>query len=151
MLTKYLRSLMVAALLLPSLGHASPVTAGPGMNLPAPEAYQMMSQGELTVIDIRRPEEWRQTGIAKDAIRINMLHPEGAAGFLGEVLRTVDGNRDAPIGLICRTGNRTTQVQRFLVAQGFTQVYNIREGMAGSGSGPGWLRRGLPVDPCRNC
>jgi rhodanese-related sulfurtransferase len=47
--------------------------------------------------------------------------------------------------LICRTGNRTTQVQRYLEAQGFTQVFNVREGMAGSAAGPGWLRRGLPL------
>jgi rhodanese-related sulfurtransferase len=39
-------------------------------------------------------------------------------------------------------------VQRYLQSQGFTQVYNVKEGMAGSGAGPGWLKRGLPVDKC---
>ncbi|MDP2795785.1 MAG: hypothetical protein Q8O25_17150 [Sulfurisoma sp.] len=44
--------------------------------------------------------------------------------------------------------NRTTQVARYLEAQGFTQVFNIKEGMVGSAAGPGWIRRGLPVEPC---
>ena len=37
------------------------------------------------------------------------------------------------------------QAMRYLEAQGFTQVFNVREGMAGSAAGPGWLRRGLPL------
>ncbi len=117
----------------------------------APEAYEAVKNGKLTLIDIRTPPEWKQTGVAPGAARINMIHPQGAAGFLNEVLAKVGGDKTAPIALICRTGNRTTQVQRFLQAQGFTQVYNIKEGMAGSGAGPGWLARKLPVDSCMAC
>jgi len=36
-------------------------------------------------------------------------------------------------------------------AQGFTQVYNVKEGMVGSTAGPGWLKRGLPVERCAQC
>jgi hypothetical protein len=79
---------------------------------------------------------------------INMLHPQGAPGFANALLDKVNGDKNAPIALICRTGNRTTQVQRYLQSQGFTQVYNVKEGMAGSGAGPGWIKRGLPVDGC---
>lgn len=138
-------SLLVGLLGQPLLVHAA------GATLSAPEALAAAEAGELILIDIRTPPEWRQTGVAKGASRINMQHPQGAPGFLNEVLRRVDGDRNAPIGLICRTGNRTTQVQKFLEAQGFTRVYNIREGMAGSGAGPGWLRRGLPVEACTRC
>ena len=63
----------------------------------------------------------------------------------------VGGDRNAPIGLICRTGNRTTQMQRVLQEAGFTQVYNIKEGMVGSGAGPGWIARGLPLEACERC
>lgn len=117
----------------------------------APEAFEAAKNGKLTLIDIRTPPEWKQTGIAPGATRINMIHPQGASGFLNEVLAKVGGDKTAPIALICRTGNRTTQVQRFLQAQGFTQVYNIKEGMAGSAAGPGWLARKLPVDSCAAC
>lgn len=122
-----------------------------GATLSAPEAYEQTKSGQVTLIDIRTPPEWRQTGVADGARLIDMRHPKGPEGFVAEVLAQVDGNKDAPIALICRTGNRTTQVQRELEARGFTKVYNVKEGMVGSGAGPGWLKRGLPVDPCKQC
>ena len=114
----------------------------------AAEAAAATAAGKITLIDIRTPPEWKETGVAKGARLINMLHPQGAPGFTNALLEKVKGDKNAPIALICRTGNRTTQVQRYLQSQGFTQVYNVREGMAGSGAGPGWLKRGLPVDSC---
>jgi rhodanese-related sulfurtransferase len=119
--------------------------------LSAPEAHGQTKSGQVTLIDIRTPPEWRQTGVAEGAHRIDMRHPKGPEGFVAEVLAQVDGNKDAPIALICRTGNRTTQVQKELLARGFTNVYNVKEGMVGSGAGPGWLKRGLPVEPCKQC
>jgi len=117
------------------------------LELTAPEAQRLVVAGEVTLIDIRTPEEWRQTGVPRDAKLVNMVHPGGADGFVGEVLEQVGGDTAAPIALICRTGNRTTQVQRLLVARGFSQVYNVTEGMVGSSAGPGWLKRGLPIAP----
>ncbi len=113
--------------------------------LSAPEAHRMAAAGEVLLVDIRTPAEWRQTGVPQGAVLINMLHPQGPAGFAEELLRHVEGDLDAPIALICRTGNRTTQVQRDLQQRGFTRIYNVREGMAGSDAGPGWLKRGLPL------
>lgn len=120
-------------------------------DLTAPEAAAAVAAGKITLIDIRTPPEWKETGVAKGAQLINMLHPQGAPGFTNALLEKLKGDKNAPIALICRTGNRTTQVQRYLQSQGFTQVYNVREGMAGSGAGPGWIRQGLPVQSCGNC
>lgn len=122
-----------------------------GPTLAAPDAYAQAAAGKLTLIDIRRPEEWRQTGVARGALQINMAHPQGTPGFVQQVAAEVGGDRSAPIGLICRTGNRTTQMQHALREAGFTRVYNIKEGMAGSSAGPGWLARGLPVESCTRC
>ncbi len=119
--------------------------------LTAPQAQDQVKAGTITLIDIRTPEEWRQTGVAAGAVPINMLSPKPPQGFLEALLVQVKGNRDAPIALICRTGNRSTQLQRFLEEQGFSRVYNVKEGMAGSMAGPGWINRGLPVDSCRQC
>lgn len=121
------------------------------LNLSAPEARELADGGKLTIIDIRTPKEWRQTGVADGVLRIDMRHPGGPEGFAAELLHRLGGDRHAPIGLICRTGNRTTQVQSYLLSRGFTKVYNIREGMAGSAAGPGWLRRKLPVSACKEC
>ena len=123
-------------------------TASANPDLTAPEAAAAVSAGKITLIDIRTPPEWKETGVAKGAQLINMLHPQGAPGFTNALLDKMNGDRNAPIALICRTGNRTTQVQRYLQSQGFTQVYNVKEGRAGRGAGPGWIKRGLPVEGC---
>ncbi|MEW6120370.1 MAG: rhodanese-like domain-containing protein [Pseudomonadota bacterium] len=123
--------------------------SGPAIDAPA--AFAQSQSGALTLIDIRRPDEWKQTGVAKGALEINMAHPQGTAGFVKQVEAELRGDRTAPIALICRTGNRTTQMQQALVEAGFTNVVNVKEGMAGSGAGPGWLARGLPVEACKTC
>ncbi len=106
-----------------------------------------MADGKLILVDIRTPPEWMQTGIAKGARLLNMQHPQGAEGFVAELLQIMGGDKNAPVALICRTGARTRQVQQYLQQmEKFTQVLDVNEGMAGSPSGPGWLRRGLPVE-----
>lgn len=126
--------------------HALVAQADP--DLAAPDAAAAADAGKITLIDIRTPPEWKQTGVAKGARLVNMVHPQGAPGFVNALLEQINGDRSTPIALICRTGNRTTQVQRYLQSQGFTQVYNVKEGMAGSAAGPGWIKRGLPVETC---
>jgi len=125
----------------------APALAEPNMS--APEALAASGAGKVRLIDIRTPQEWRETGVAPGAGRVDFYR--GPEVLAQSVLRMVDGDRNAPIALICRTGNRTAQAQRYLQSQGFTQVYNVTEGMAGSAAGPGWLKRGLPVESCTQC
>ena len=125
--------------------------APPGPEMSAPEAHAAADAGALTLVDIRTPQEWRQTGVPAGAYRVNMLQPAGNKGFVREILYLTGGDRSAPVGLICRTGNRSSQMQRVLSSEGFTTVYNVREGVAGSRAGPGWMRRGLPLAPCPTC
>lgn len=122
-----------------------------GPTLSAPEARDQVQAGAITLIDIRTPGEWRQTGVAAGAVRIDMRNPKGPQGFVDAVLAQVQGDRNAPIALICRTGSRTTHMQKVLEEQGFTRVYNVKEGMAGSAAGPGWIKRGLPIEACKQC
>lgn len=116
----------------------------------AATALELQQAGTISVIDIRRPSEWRDTGIPKDGVTITMHDPDGHAAFLEKVLASVDGNRDAPIGLICASGVRSTWASGFLAQNGFTHVYNIKEGMLGRGRTPGWIKRGFPVETYNN-
>lgn len=136
----------LAVLLLGAL-LGGPVLAADELALDATEALRRVEAGELTLIDIRRPDEWRQTGLPRGAVGIDLRRPD----FAEAVLRQVGGDRGAAIAIVCRTGNRTARVQRLLREQGFSRVYELREGIAGSAAGPGWLRRGLPVEPCARC
>ncbi len=117
--------------------------------LSAPEAFEALKQGRVRVIDIRTPQEWRETGVVPGAARVDFYR--GPEVLLNAVLQMVGGDKSAPIVLVCRTGNRTAQAQKFLQAQGFSRVYNLQEGMAGSSAGPGWLKRKLPVESCTRC
>lgn len=118
-------------------------------DLTAPEAFVAASEGKVRLIDIRTPQEWRQTGVAPGAGRVDFYR--GPEVLLQSILQITGGDRNAPIALICRTGNRTTHAQKYLQSVGFTQVYNVKEGMAGSAAGPGWLKRELPVESCMQC
>lgn len=126
---------------------ALPAFAGPDIS--APDALAAAQAGELKLIDIRTPEEWRQTRVAPGAGRVDFY--QGPDVLTQYILKQVEGDMNAPIALICRTGNRTTQAQAYLKSLGFTHIYNVKEGMAGSAAGPGWSKRGLPLESCGRC
>ena len=135
-------------LLFAALSFAAPGSqAAPDMG--AAEAYEASQAGKVRLIDIRTPQEWRQTGVAPGAGRVDFYR--GPEVLVQSVLQMVGGDKNAPIVLICRTGNRTGVAQKYLQSIGFTHVYNVSEGMAGSAAGPGWLKRGLPVESCAQC
>ena len=138
----------IAAFMLLSI-HACSRDNGP--TLSAPEAYAQSQAGTLTLIDIRHPDEWRQTGVAQGALRIDMTDTQGEAGFVEQVVTQMGGRKNAPIGILSIAGNRGANAQQVLREAGFTHVYNIKEGMMGSGAGPGWIARGLPLVACPGC
>ncbi len=139
--------LLIGALLL----GPGPALAGSSDVIGADEALGRAETGEVLLIDVRSPQEWRQTGVPKGARQVTIHDPKGLAGFISAVKVEVGGDLDLPIAVICAQGNRSTFAQKALTEAGFTNVLNIREGMLGSPSGPGWLSRRLPVDDCTRC
>ena len=117
----------------------------------ADKAKVRLERGQMMLIDVRSPQEWRQTGIAPGASKVTIHDPGGLPGFVDAVKATVSGNLDKVIAVICASGGRSTIAHQALPEAGFTRVMNIREGMLGGPYGPGWFPRGLPVEPCRNC
>jgi rhodanese-related sulfurtransferase len=118
----------------------------PRMTTPLPsvsvaEAHQRARAGEAILIDIRRPEEWTDTGVAEGAIKLDMTSPT----FVARLATIRRENPGKPIDIICRTANRTAQLQATLAAQGWTNIVNVRGGMLGNPGNPGWLALGLPV------
>ncbi len=97
--------------------------------------------GEIVLIDIRRPEEWEQTGLPDVALTADMTSPN----FISTLLDIRDQNPGVPLALICRTANRSGYVTGELYKAGMTDVIDVVEGMSGSGIGPGWKLRGLPI------
>jgi rhodanese-related sulfurtransferase len=107
------------------------------------EAYERAQKGEIVLVDVRRPGEWRSTGIPAGARTITMH--QNSADFLAGLLAAAGGRHDKPIALICATGGRTSWLMPHVHKAGFKTLYNVAEGMHGSRHGPGWLKKGLPV------
>ncbi len=149
-----MRHRLISGLLSLVVGVFSVVTpaavAGEG-RIAVDDAYTAAKAGKLLIIDVRTPGEWRQTGIAEGAKTVDVNGAGGDAFFVAAVNDLVASDKGRPLAVICRSGNRSTRARGILLANGFSSVLNIQEGMAGGAAGPGWLSRGLPVTPCPQC
>ncbi len=115
---------------------------GGGSNALAPgEAHRRALTGEVVLIDIRRPDEWAATGVAEGAHPLDMRRKD----FLTALAVVAGQPGSTPIALICARGVRSAHLAAHLEGAGYTQILDVPEGMLGSGAGPGWLHRGLPV------
>ncbi len=112
-----------------------------GENTDAPTAHARAVAGRLTLIDIRRPDEWQATGVGRGAHPLDMRRDD----FTAALLMLVNGDTAAPIALICARGVRSARLATRLTGAGFTRLINVPEGMLGAAEGPGWIARGLPV------
>ncbi|MBT8130016.1 MAG: rhodanese-like domain-containing protein [Gammaproteobacteria bacterium] len=91
---------------------------------------QTMLEQNIPVYDVRRPQEWLQTGVVEGSQLLTFVDGNGRTmpDFLDRFTTEV-GQHD-PVILICRTGSRTSTLARYLVEQmGYTQVFNVRNGI----------------------
>ena len=111
----------------------------PFTNVSNDELAELIAAG-VKVIDIRRPEEWRETGVVEGSYLITAFDANGrfVRSFPRHLTRVVE--RDEPFVLICRVGNRTGVLARFMVEEAaYTQVMNVTDGILG------WLGEGRIV------
>lgn len=114
----------------------------------APPLYKNISNEDLKglqakgvkLIDVRLPEEWKETGVIKGSVLIQSFEKTGRLRreFIEELAKTV--NKDEPVILICRTGSRTGVLSEGLSDQfGYSQIYNVTKGIEH------WIGQGNPV------
>ncbi len=122
-------------LLLTSLGACS---QPPYTNLDNAGVKTLVAQG-VPIYDVRRAEEWKQTGVVAESRKLTFVDASGRLNpdFLPRF--TAEVSKDQPVILICRSGNRTDKLARKLVAEGYTRVYNVRDGIGG------WISANNPV------
>jgi rhodanese-related sulfurtransferase len=111
------------------------------VNITPPEAHKMAADKQAVLVDIRRPDEWAETGVGEHAVRIDMEDPM----FVAKLNAAMGNDRTKPVALICRTASRTRVVQQALMQHGYTRVINVEGGMIGNGADKGWIAHGLPV------
>lgn len=124
-----------------NLFYAALTEASDSTILSAPEALQRVEDGSLTLVDIRRPDEWARTGSPKGAVQLDMRRED----FTDALSQIMGGDTGAPVAVICMRGVRSARLANRMLEAGFTNVHDVPEGMLGSKAGPGWLKRGLPV------
>ena len=147
------RRLIIAAAFLTAFASAGFVAAqalsSNGGRLSAPQAHEMAEDGRVLILDVRRPAEWRETGMPAGSVGVSIHSPKGKEGFVASALAAVGGDKARPIAVICASGVRSTRAQAWLAEAGFSSVYNVKEGLFGrhdeTGRQPGWLNRNLPV------
>ena len=99
----------------------------------------------VKLIDIRRPEEWRQTGVVEGSIKATAFNANGQ--FLQSFVDTLEATvkPDEEFIVICRTGNRTAALSNWLTTRGgYNKVLNHQKGITD------WIATGRPVDKSGN-
>lgn len=100
----------------------------------------LLAQG-APLYDVRRPEEWRQTGVVAGSRLLTGTDAMGRARPQFVAALAAQGvDKDRPLVLICRSGSRTGRLVRELrQTHGYTQVFHLERGIIG------WLGGGQPV------
>ena len=107
-------------------------------------ALERLMQRGVPVIDIRTPEEWRETGVIEGSHLLTFFDAKGrydARAWLSE-LAAIAG-RDNAFALICDSGGRSGVVSQALDGQlGYRYVFDVPGGIAQ------WIAENRPtVDP----
>ena len=116
---------------------SDPITLGQAN----PEMFIRAQKDGAIIIDIRREDEWVDTGVIEGAITITAfeqngsIHPEFQKKFLN-----IAPSQNTPIMLYCQIGGRTTGLGNALINQlGYTNVSHLTDGIAG------WLADGNKI------
>ena len=93
------------------------------------------------MIDIRRKDEWKSTGIVENSILMTFFDKNGKANT-NEWLKELNkiANKNDPVILICRTGRRTGIISKFLSEKvGYKLIYDVTDGITD------WIKKGNTV------
>jgi rhodanese-related sulfurtransferase len=109
-----------------------------GVALAAPHREVTVSQARallaekknMVLLDVRTPDEFRQARL-KGALLIPINELER---------RLAEIPKGRPVMVYCAVGSRSALVARFLTARGYSEVYNLTDGIVG------WYRNGYPIE-----
>lgn len=128
------RLLLALLIFLPFVGRCE-VT-----NLTNEQLQQWIARG-VPVVDIRTPAEWKETGVIKGSHLLTFFDESGRANVDAWMAQfsKIAGPGDAVV-LVCRSGNRTGQVTRFLDQNaGYRKIAHLQKGISI------WIAAGNPV------
>jgi rhodanese-related sulfurtransferase len=93
-------------------------------------ASQELIDSKMPIVDIRTPQEWKETGIVKGSIPIMLFDEKGNYDlklFLVQLNKAVDTTKE--FAIICRTGSRTKILADYLSKKMNYTVRNLQYGI----------------------
>jgi len=100
-------------------------------SIPYQEVQKLETQEAAVIIDIRTPQEWKETGIVPNSKLITFFDDRGkydVNAFMSEFSKYVP-TKQTPFILVCRTASRTQLVGDFLNKEGYQKVYQLKGGI----------------------
>lgn len=95
------------------------------------EAREMLlKRKDVFLLDVRTPEEYRQARLQKG----KLIPVDTLTRRLAEI------PKKNTIIVYCAVGSRSVPVAGFLAANGYSNVYNMSDGIVG------WYRNGYPIE-----
>lgn len=85
---------------------------------------------DIPIIDIRTKKEWQKTGVVSKSFLITFYNEDGSFNdikFIEDLSKIVSKNDS--FAILCRSGNRSNRVARFLKSKGFSNVINLSGGI----------------------
>ncbi len=140
-----LRSIFLIGLISLAFSFAQAAETSRYIDIDPAALANLMDKG-VKVVDIRRPDEWRETGVIPGSKLLTAFDSSGQlnAEFPSEFKALVD--RDEEVIIICRSGNRSAALSRALAESvGYTRVYNASGGIVS------WIDMGNKTAPCPSC
>ena len=109
------------------------------------EALAAMIADDVIVIDVRRDDEWKRTGMVAGSHPITFFDARGrydVADWLSQVEAISEGDeRTRKVVLICARGVRSSKIAKLLDKRlGFEEIYNVTDGINH------WIDAGKPVE-----
>lgn len=105
------------------------------------DELKSLLQKRIPLIDIRREDEWKSTGIVENSILMTFFDKNGKANT-NEWLKELNkiAKKNDPVILICRTGRRTGIISKFLSEKvGYRLIYDVTDGITD------WIKKGNTV------
>lgn len=110
-------------------------------NIDNDELKALLARG-VPIVDIRRPDEWKETGIVKGSKTVMAFDANSRFSAKFQEDFEAIASTDSEVILICRTGNRTAALANYLTEKaGYKKIYNVTDGIVK------WMADKNPVAP----
>ncbi len=96
-------------------------------SIPATVAnIKKLQENNITIVDIRTPDEWMSTGVIPGALRDTFF--DGYGRITPRFFKILQKHHISKVALICRTGHRSAVASQILEQKGY-DVVDLQGGM----------------------